>query len=70
MQTGSIKFFIMDRGFGFIVPNDGGPDVFVHVREMHKAGIQKLTPGQAVQFEPGPGKDGRLKAVKLQLATP
>lgn len=65
MQQGVVKFFIPDRGFGFIVPSDGSADVFVHIKALH--GIRKLTEGQSVQYETGPGKDGKIKAVRVEL---
>lgn len=67
MQLGTVKFFIEGRGFGFIVPSDGSADVFVHAKELHKVGIRKLTEGQSVQFECGPGRDGKPKALKVEL---
>lgn len=67
MQTGSVKFFIAARGFGFIVPKDGGPDVFVHVKTLRKTGIPSLNEGQSVSFETEPGPDGKLRAAKVEL---
>lgn len=67
MQTGTIKFFIENKGYGFIQPSDGGPDVFVHVKAL-PPGIRRLIEGQAIQFEIGPGKNGKTKAVKVELA--
>lgn len=67
MPAGTVKFFIADRGFGFVVPDDGGPDVFLHIKEMHAAGIRSITEGQAVQFESGPGRDGKPKVTKVEL---
>jgi CspA family cold shock protein len=67
MPTGRVKFFNTDRGFGFILPDDGGPDVFVHAHEVEAAGMKMLVADQLVVYELGPARDGRLKAVNLRL---
>ena len=66
MPTGRVKFFNTDRGFGFIVPEDGSPDVFVHVHEVEAAGMKMLVAGQLVAYEVGRARDGRSKAVNLR----
>jgi cold shock protein len=65
MPTGRVKFFNTDRGFGFILPDDGGPDVFVHVHDVEAAGMKTLVADQLVAYEVGPARDGRTKAVNL-----
>jgi CspA family cold shock protein len=70
MPRGRVKFFNPDRGFGFILPDDGGPDVFVHVHDVEAAGMKILVADQLVAFEVGPARDGRSKAVNLRLLTP
>jgi cold shock protein len=67
MPTGRVKFFNTDRGFGFILPDDGGPDVFVHVHDVETAGMTTLVKGQLVTYNTVPTRDGRLKAVNLRL---
>ena len=70
MPRGRVKFFNPDRGFGFILPDDGGPDVFVHIHDVEAAGMKILVADQLVAFEVGPARDGRSKAVNLRLLTP
>ena len=69
MPTGIVKFFNTTRGFGFIAPDDGGKDVFVHITAVQSAGLPGLADGQRVSFETEPDKRGKgPKAVNLQLA--
>jgi len=66
MPTGRVKFFNTDRGFGFIAPDGGGSDVFVHVSDVEAAGMKTLVEGQLVAYEVGTGRGGRSKAVNLR----
>jgi cold shock protein len=66
MPTGRVKFFNTDRGFGFIAPDGGGSDVFVHVHDVEVAGMKTLVADQLVAYEVGPARDGRTKAVNLR----
>jgi cold shock protein len=70
MPTGRVKFFNTDRGYGFIAPDDGGPDVFVHVHDIEAAGIKIVVAGQLLAYEVGPARDGRSKAVNIHLLNP
>ena len=63
MPSGLVKFFNTDRGYGFIAPDGGGSDVFVHVHDVEAAGIKVLVAGQLVVYEVGPAWDGHSKAV-------
>jgi cold shock protein len=67
MPNGRVKFFNKDRGYGFIAPDGGGSDVFVHVHDVEVAGMQILVAGQSIEYTIGPARDGRIKAVNLRL---
>jgi CspA family cold shock protein len=68
-QTGTVKFFNSSKGFGFITPEGGSKDVFVHVTALEASGISHLADGQRVTFEVEPDRMGKgPKAVRLQLA--
>jgi CspA family cold shock protein len=68
MATGIVKFFNQSKGFGFVTPDEGGPDVFVHITAVQEAGLPGLDDGQKVSFETEPDKRGKgPKAVNLQL---
>lgn len=58
MSTGIVKWFNADKGFGFITPDDGGKDLFVHHSEVKSGGYATLDEGQAVEFEVGQGQKG------------
>lgn len=64
-KRGTVKWFNEDKGYGFIVPDDGGKDVFVHVSAVKRAGLNKLTEGQAVYFDI---ENNRGKTVAENLA--
>jgi len=67
MQTGTVKWFNESKGFGFIAPEDGGKDVFVHFSGISGDGFKTLTEGQRVQFEAKEGPKG-LQAVDVSAA--
>ena len=66
MATGTVKFFNATKGFGFIQPDDGSKDVFVHISAIEHAGMGTLAEKQKVQFELQTGRDGRISAVNLK----
>ena len=67
MTIGTVKFFNTDRGFGFIEPEDGSKDAFVHISAVERAGIHSLNEGQKVEYELQPGRDGKSSAENLKL---
>ena len=66
MSTGTVKWFNATKGYGFIEPEEGGSDVFVHISAVERAGMQSLREGQKVEFEIAPGRDGRSSAEDLK----
>ena len=67
MPTGTVKWFNTTKGFGFIAPEDGSKDVFVHISAVERAGLGTLREEQRVSFEVRPGRDGRSSAESLAL---
>jgi CspA family cold shock protein len=67
MATGTVKFFNSQKGFGFIQPNDGGKDVFVHISAVERAGMSSLNEGQKVSYDVV-SERGKLAAANLQNA--
>lgn len=65
MATGTVKWFNTTKGFGFIQPEEGGPDIFVHISAVERAGLKSLNEGQRVSYEPQLER-GRTAAVNLQ----
>ncbi|WMT87573.1 cold-shock protein [Pelagibacterium sp. 26DY04] len=68
MITGKVKFFNTTKGFGFIQPDQGGQDAFVHISAVERSGMSTLTEGQAVSYELEKGRDGRSSAVNIRPA--
>ena len=66
MITGTVKFFNIAKGFGFIQPDDGSKDVFVHISAVERAGLPGLNEHQKVSFELERGSDGRVSASNLK----
>ena len=66
MSTGTVKWFNATKGYGFIEPEEGGNDVFVHISAVERAGMQSLREGQKVEFEIAPGRDWRSSAEDLK----
>ena len=68
MANGTVKWFNTQKGFGFIAPEQGSRDVFVHISALERAGLHQLDDGQAVTFDVESGKDGRESATNIALA--
>lgn len=67
MATGTVKWFNTTKGFGFIAPDSGGKDVFVHISAVERAGLTGLADNQKVTFDIEPGRDGRDSASNIAL---
>ena len=67
MTTGTVKWFNAAKGYGFISPDDGSKDAFVHISAVERAGLSDLREGQRVEFELEPGRDGKSSAESLSL---
>lgn len=68
MITGTVKFFDSTKGFGFITPDEGGKDAFVHISAVERAGMQTLKDNQRVGYELEEDRRGKMAAVNLQPA--
>jgi CspA family cold shock protein len=68
MSVGTVKWFNAQKGFGFIAPDDGSKDVFVHISAVEGAGIGNLSEGQKLSYELETGRQGKVSAVNLKLA--
>lgn len=66
MATGTVKWFNPDKGYGFIAPDQGGKDVFVHITAVRAAGLEGLNDNQKVEYELRAGRDGRASAAELR----
>ncbi len=68
MPIGTVKFFNAAKGYGFIAPEDGSPDSFVHITAVERAGMATLQQEQRISYELETDKRGKTSAVNLQLA--
>ena len=67
MITGKVKFFNAQKGYGFIAPEDGGKDAFVHISALERAGLSNLTENQRVSYDLETDQRGKTSAVNLQV---
>ena len=67
MPTGTVKFFNTTKGYGFIEPEDGSKDAFVHISAIERSGLSTLNEGQKVSYELQSGRDGKMSAENLNL---
>ena len=67
MATGTVKWFNLAKGYGFIQPEDGSKDVFVHISALERSGLSTLDEGRKVSFEPEAGRNGKMSAERLAL---
>ncbi len=67
MTTGTVKFFNPIKGFGFIEPEDGSKDAFVHISAVERAGLSSLNEGQKISFDLQPGRNGKSSAENLSV---
>ena len=67
MTTGTVKWFNHTKGYGFIEPEGGGADAFVHISAVERSGIAELVEGQRVQYELATGRNGKQAAENLKL---
>lgn len=68
MATGTVKFFNVNKGFGFIAPESGGKDVFVHISALERSGLRGLADGQKVSYDLEKDRQGRDSATNLKTA--
>ena len=68
MPIGTVKFFNTDKGYGFIQPEDGGTDSFVHITAVQAAGMQTLNKDQRLSYDVETGRNGKESAINLQQA--
>ncbi len=69
MPKGTVKWFNAQKGFGFIEPEDGSKDAFVHISALERAGLSGLDEGQAVEYELVEGREGKVAAEELKLVS-
>ena len=69
MTIGVVKWFDRNKGYGFITPEDGSKDAFVHISAVERAGLDELREGQRVEYELQPGRNGKSSAENLSIVS-
>ena len=67
MTVGTVKFFNATKGYGFIEPDDGTPDAFIHISAVERAGLSSLNEGQKISYELQPGRNGKSSAEDISI---
>ena len=67
MPVGTVKWFNTTKGYGFIEPDEGGPDAFVHITAVERSGLAGLNEGQKVEYELAKGRNGKMAAQDLKI---
>ncbi len=67
MTVGTVKFFNSTKGYGFIEPDDGTPDAFIHISAVERAGLSTLNEGQKISYELQPGRNGKSSAEDISI---
>jgi CspA family cold shock protein len=68
MTTGTVKWFNSTKGYGFIQPDDGSQDVFVHISAVERSGLHQLNEGQKIRFDVEPDRKGKMSAANIHAA--
>ncbi len=68
MPKGTVKWFNATKGYGFITPDDGGKDAFVHISAVERAGLQSIQEGQQIEYELVQGRNGKFAADNLKVS--
>lgn len=68
MSIGTVKWFNATKGYGFITPDDGSNDVFLHISDVQRAGLQEVREGDKLEFDLQRGQQGKLSATNLKMA--
>ncbi len=68
MPKGTVKWFNLQKGYGFIMPDDGGDDAFVHISAVEQSGLSSLDEGQKVDYELAEGRNGKMAAQNISIS--
>ena len=68
MPTGIVKWFNLQKGYGFVVPDDGGEDAFIHISAVEQSGLTSLEEGQKIEYELAEGRNGKMAAQAISIS--